>query len=221
MAAANVPAAKARVRGVILASRRKYVIQRFGEAAWEQVLQSLSPKGREALSGSIRSGGWYPLPLNAELDRAIAARLGGGPRSAYLAMGAFSAEQVLPSAYPFAIAAGDPVAMLRAIRQAGGRHFDPITIVHEEEGPGRYVVTFSGFVSNEANCQSNIGFFTRAVELCGGLDVRVTERSCTITGARADVYEIRWRPGPGPEPAAGTGAPPQVPADPQRIGTSR
>ncbi len=182
------------MRGIILANRRTFVVTTYGEEGWQEVLAALPPQARTKLSGSIRGGEWYGVPLNEQLDRAICTTLGGNDPSTYLRMGAASAERLLPEAYPFAVGSRQPLVMLRALRQGGARHWDPIVVEHQEVTPTHYRVRFSGFISNEPNCVSNIGFFTHAVELCGGRDVVVTESSCTRSGGAEDCYEICWEP---------------------------
>jgi hypothetical protein len=72
----------AHIGGSIILARRKFVLDRGGEALWERVLGHLPPEDARQLRRTLLVTGTCPLELNLRLDQAIAKEPYPGIRSA-------------------------------------------------------------------------------------------------------------------------------------------
>jgi len=185
-------ATQARIKGVVLTSRRDGVRAKYGMQGWRRLVESLGPESQRVLRNPIRATGWYPLALNEELDWAICNTLEGGDRTVFRRLGAHSAEVLMAVTYAAAVAKQSPTAFLRGVILQAPRYFDGLRAAVDEPAAGHLILRLSGIVSNEPNCESNLGFFVRGIELCGGRDVSGSELECTVKGAGSDIYEFRF-----------------------------
>ncbi len=188
-----------KVQGSLIKSRLLYVQMKHGIATLKRLLQSLGAGDRAALTKTVFVGEWYELGLLARLDAAILAELGATTPNLLEALGAFSAELniggtyesllqrdvegffqlaavVSPTFQTFGSARYEPEATTGAVR-AG-----TVCLAYDTPPPSQY-------------CQSGIGYFRRAAELCGGIDPKVAVTSCRREGAPECRFRITWRPG--------------------------
>ncbi len=182
------------MKGVVFTSRHNFVRSRYGPAAWQRVLEVLPPGSRKLLAKTVKSGDWYPLTLNEEVDRAICRVLAAGDPQIYRTMGAYSADLTIEGTSPGDVEARNPGGFLRAIDRYAPRYYDGSVAVVELPADGHGILRFYGIRSNEPNCESNLGYFGRGIELCGGRDVRAHENRCTRDGGKFDEYEFTWVP---------------------------
>ena len=195
-------AAQGRVKGFVLISRRDWVRTVHGRDAWDETLTAVGTDARSVLRRPLSAMGWYSLAVNEELDRALCRRFGKGEPRFFRELGAHSADLIVASTYPTAFRERDPMAFVRAVSGQAPRYYDGLQVRIEERGTGDIVLYFEGVRSNETNCLSNVGYYVRGIELCGGQQAQGDEEGCTRDGNLACVYRFRWRP-PVPEVAVG------------------
>ncbi len=187
----------ARIKGLILAARRNWIQGAHGRKALDAVLLQVPTSSREVLLRPIRATGWYPIAVNADLDWAICKVMGRGDHGIFRRLGAHSADLIVSSTYPGQVRSHDAAGFLAAVAHQAPRYYEGLSVVVERSGPGHSVLSFSGIVSNEPNCESNIGYYLRGIEICGGTAATGNELSCTAQGAASDRYEFRWTPDGG------------------------
>jgi uncharacterized protein (TIGR02265 family) len=186
---------ESRIKGHILLSRLSYVREVAGEAGLERVMAQLSPEERAALGGLILTVGWYPLELNLRLDAAIAATLSeGDPSQVFLAMGKASAEKNLHEAHAPYVRAGDPHFLLSKSDRIYATYYKSGYRTYERLGDTAAVLrTFKAETISGTDCLTVVGWYLRAIELCGGVEVKVTETQCRAKGAPHCEYHCEWK----------------------------
>jgi hypothetical protein len=185
-----------RVKGTLVLSRIKYLgVQ--GQGAVSAVRARLSEDDRVLLDGTmILPACWYPAGLLKRLDAAIADALASGRREAMLLdLGHFSADLNLgPTGVlrPY-VREDDPQALLREVPNihasqhgAGHRSYERLG----EHAAVIRTVSASGFEGDD--CLTTVGWLKRAIELCGGRDVEVSELRCLARGAPCCEYLCEW-----------------------------
>ncbi len=185
-----------RIKGIVFTSRREFVTNRWGAAGWDRVLASLGTESRRTLQGRLLGTSFYPLQLNDEVDRAICTALASGDVRIYREMGEYSANLHIPMSYAGPVSSKDPVAFLRAAASNAPKYYDAGTGEVEVRGPCYGILRLQGFQSTQTNCETNLGFFARGLELCGAIRVRPNEPVCSARGGWKDEYEFRWDPPP-------------------------
>ncbi len=185
----------ARIKGGVLISRLRFLRERGGEALVDRVTQRVTAEDREVLKGFLLPTSWYPLDLNLRLDHAIADEVSPkAPDQVFIEMGRASAQANLTAAQSMFVRVGDPHSLL-AQAPTIYRHY--YAVGHREyERLGEHaarVRTFDADSVTATDCLTIVGWHQRAIELCGGSDVRVVEEKCRARGADHCAYRCEWR----------------------------
>jgi hypothetical protein len=203
------PAGPSRIKGHILLSRLQYVRETVGEARLMEVLATLPAEDRAVLTGMILPVTWYPLDLNLRLDSAIATVLSPGDRSrVFLEMGRASAEQNLKGVHRPYLREGDPHFLLAAAPRIYAAYYAVGTRSYQRVGEQAALLRTEGAeIVSATDCLTVIGWHQRAIELCGGREVKVEETQCR---ARGGPKVCNWQdtlmpPGPGGSTGGGGG----------------
>jgi uncharacterized protein (TIGR02265 family) len=182
------------IKGNVILSRLKYVRERGGEEAFEKVLSRLSSDDQKALRGWILPIGWYPFDLNQRLDGAIAMVLSPGDKSqVFLEMGRASADANLAGAHKPYLKAGDPHFLLGNAERIYAAYYQIGHRAYEKTGERSGILrTFDAETFSATDCLTVVGWHVRAIELCGGKNVKVVETSCRARGGPHCEYEVSW-----------------------------
>lgn len=180
-----------RVKGGAILSRLAFVRDHAGEEGVQRVMARLPEEDRISCS-RILTGGWYPIELNERLDAAVAAEVGLGEK-VFLLMGAKSAEQNLAGPHRAMLSDGDPHGLLRRTPQIYQMYYDTGRRTYEQLGPGKAMLrTFDAPAASKHDCLTVVGWHHKAIEMCGGTSVRVTETKCRSRGAEFCEYLCEW-----------------------------
>jgi uncharacterized protein (TIGR02265 family) len=184
----------ARVKGSIIVSRLRWLRDRGGDALVAKVLSRLPPDEAKRLGEQILHVVWYPLELNLALDEAIAEELSpGDKRKVFLDMGRASADMNLTGPHKAFVKVGDPHALLGMAPQIYRSYYETGRRTYEKTGPKSGVLrTFEAEDGTPADCLTVVGWHVRAIELCGGTEVRVLETKCRSRGDDCCEYRCEW-----------------------------
>jgi uncharacterized protein (TIGR02265 family) len=187
-------AARSRIKGGVIKARLEFVRARAGEAGLAEVLGRLSREDQEVLRGWILPITWFPLELNLRLDDAIAAVLSPGDRErVFLEMGRASADSNLAGPHRPYLREGDPHFLLRAAPQIYSAYYNVGRRTYERTSDTSAVLrTYDAEDVTRTDCLTVVGWHERAIELCGGKDVRVTETRCRTRGDPCCEYHCQW-----------------------------
>lgn len=182
------------IKGSILRTRLALVDEIAPADGRDRVLARLSPGEREALT-SLLASAWYPFELGRSLDEAIVAELGGGRREFFEKLGEASAEKNLGPAgvHRGFLVPGDPHAFLAKAPLIYSYYYDQGRRDYEKTGEREAVLTtreaetFSG-----PDCLTVVGWYRRALEMCGATKPRVVEEECRATGGGVCRYRLSW-----------------------------
>lgn len=180
------------IKGMTLKSRIEYITLHFGAASVKKVFAKLKEKRGDDLSNKILATKWYPLQLQSDLDDIIRYDLANGDELIYQKLGAHSADMHYKEKYSGFLKDKDPFNVLKKSTFAFDLYFRPGKALCTKTGPKEIKIEVSLFKSTSKNCQTNIGFYKRAVELSGGKDVKVVERTCTGKGDGMCTFIISW-----------------------------
>jgi len=175
-----------------LLSRLSFIREQHGEDGVQRVLQRLSEEDRKACT-TILVGAWYPFDLNERVDDAIAAEMGMGEK-VFLLMGEKSAEQNLNGSHRAMLSVGDPHGLLRRTPQIYQMYYDVGRRTYEPAGEKKAVLrTYDAPTPSRHDCLTIVGWHRKAIEMCGGKDVRVTETKCRTKGGDVCEYVCEWQ----------------------------
>jgi uncharacterized protein (TIGR02265 family) len=179
------------VKGGAIKSRLEFVNERGGEAAVQRVLARLAEADRQTCA-QILTGKWYPFELNERLDEAIAAEMGIGEQ-VFLLMGEKSATHNLGASHRVFITDRDPHGLLRRAAQIYQMYYDTGRRTYEKVSETKArLITFDSATFSKHDCLTVVGWHRKAIEMCGGTKVRVTETKCRAKGADVCEYVCEW-----------------------------
>ena len=180
------------VKGAVLKSRLAFVEEHFGKDGAERVLQSLGPDDQRPLRMLFTSN-WYPFELGRRLDETIVSVLGGGRRELFERLGAASAEKNLSSLHRGYLTPGDPHAFLAKAPQIYAQYYETGRREYQRTGErSGALVTHDAQSFSEPDCLTVIGWYRKALELCGAQEVQVRETECRAKGGAVCRYEVSW-----------------------------
>lgn len=180
------------IKGAILKARLAFVEQHWGREGLERVIAALPDDDQRALR-TVLTVKWYPFPLGERLDAAIVSVLGGGKTEVFEALGVASADANLSSVHKQFLTPGRPHAFLAKAPQIYGFYYETGRRTYEQTGENAGVMTTHEAETFSApDCLSVIGWYRRALELCGAHGVAIDEDECRARGGQVCRYRIRW-----------------------------
>lgn len=180
------------IKGAILKSRIAFVRERFGEPGVERVRATLPADDQQALK-SILTVRWYPFEIGQRLDDAIVAVCGNGDPAFFKQLGAASADKNLTTLHRSLLSPGNPHAFLERARTIYALYYETGRREYRRTGDRSGVLTtFDAETFSAPDCQTVIGWYERALELCGALGVQVAETECRAAGGATCRYNVSW-----------------------------
>ena len=182
-----------RVKGNIIKAREAFVIERYGEQAWKDVLASLPPEDQKVFGGMILNIGWFDLAAAMRLDEAIVRVLGRGDARLFEEMGRASARENLGGVHQNLLSPGDPQTFMKKAQVIYSFYYDVGFRTYETTGPNSGIMTTHDAQTFSApDCATVVGWYKKALAMCGAKDVRISEVKCRARGDSVCQYEVEW-----------------------------
>jgi len=180
------------IKGAILKSRLAFVEEHFGKEGVRRVLAGL-PQDDQRTLRMLFTSNWYPFELGKALDDAIVRVLGEGKLEFFDRLGAASAEKNLASVHSGFLTKGDAHGFLAKspsfyslYYEAGRREYTPT-------GPNEGVfTTYDAQTFSAPDCLTVVGWYKKALEMCGIKGVKIVEEECRAKGGAVCRYRVRW-----------------------------
>lgn len=185
--------APTRIRGSVLKARLAFIEQIGGPGALERVLADLPEHHRAQLGGFLSSTGWFPLELGTHLDEAIVRVLGKGDPKYFERIGEASAEKNLNGPHREFLVPGDPQAFLAKAPVIYSFYYQGGSRSYEPTGPeSGVIVTRDAPHFSAPDCLTVVGWYRKALQMCGAHSVRVVEEECRAKGGKVCRYRVAW-----------------------------
>ncbi|HEX9185974.1 MAG TPA: DUF2378 family protein [Vicinamibacteria bacterium] len=182
------------VKGSVLRTRLAFVRDLAPEDGVDRVLERLTPSDRDVL-GSLLASAWYPFDLGSRLDEAIVQELGGGRAEFFEKLGEASADKNLGAGgvHRRFLVPGDPQAFLAKTPLIYSYYYDAGRRDYERAGEKEAVLTTHDSLTFSApDCLTVVGWYRRALEMCGAASPRVVEEECRAKGGAVCRYRLSW-----------------------------
>jgi len=180
------------VKGSILRARLAFAAEIAGADGVERVLARLPEEDRSHLKRVLATG-WYAFELGRRLDEAIVQELGGGRESFFEKLGEASADKNLTTVHKGFLASGDPHAFLARAPMIYSFYYDQGHREYERVGETEALLTtYDAETFSVADCATVVGWYRRALEMCGAQAPVVVEEECRARGGAVCRYRVRW-----------------------------
>ena len=180
------------IKGSVLKTRLAFIEQHAGRDGLAKLIATLPADDQRAL-GNVIAVSWYPFELGKRLDDAVVRELGRGRGDFFEKLGAASAEQNLATVHKGFLTKGDAHSFLakspaiyKLYYASGHREYSK---VGEREG---LLTTFDAETFSAPDCLTVVGWYRKALEMCGVGGVTINEESCRAKGGDACRYRFRW-----------------------------
>jgi uncharacterized protein (TIGR02265 family) len=182
-----------KVKGSVLKSRLEFIERQFGHEGLERVLSSLEPEDQKALQRIVPVA-WLDFETGKRLDDAIVSVLGGGRPEVFERLGEASAETNLGTVHAAFLAPGDPHGFLAKAPQIYRMYYQVGSREYERTGDTEGVLTTRDAETfSKPDCLTVVGWYRRALEMCGARNVRVVEEECRARGGAVCRYRVSWQ----------------------------
>lgn len=183
-----------KIKGNIIAARRDFVKEHFGEKGWSDVLAALPEIDRQPLQGTILPTTWFPFEIGDRLDKAIVAVLGHGDTKVFEDLGAKSAQKSLGQMHRTFLTPGDPQAFMKKADRIYHLYYDTGRREYRETGPNSgALTTFDAETFSAPDCLTVIGWYKEALRMCGATEVSAIEEECRANGGACCRYRFEWQ----------------------------
>jgi hypothetical protein len=180
------------IKGAVLKSRLAFVQDHAGKDGLERVLAALPDSDQRPLRMLFTSN-WYPFELGKRLDDAIVRVLGGGRPEFFERLGAASAEKNLSSVHSGYLTRGDAHGFLGKSPSIYSLYYESGRREYTPAGPNEGVLTtYDAETFSAPDCLTVVGWYRKALEMCGVRGVRISEEECRATGGAVCRYRVRW-----------------------------
>jgi uncharacterized protein (TIGR02265 family) len=183
------------IKGSVLRTRLALVEELDPKDGLARVLARLDEAERDALE-SLLASAWYPFELGKHLDEAIVEVLGGGRSEFFEKLGEASAEKNLGpgGVHRSFLVTGDPHAFLAKAPLIYSYYYDQGRRDYEKTGEHEALLTTRDASTFSApDCLTVVGWYRRALAMCGAQAPRVVEEECRAKGGSVCRYRVSWR----------------------------
>ena len=182
-----------KIKGSILKSRLEFVRNEYGEEGLSKIMDSL-PEEDQKILGRLVAVAWVDFEVGKRLDDAIVKALGGGSTRFFERLGEASADVNLGTMHSAFLAPGDPQAFLAKAPQIYRLYYDVGRREYESVGEREGVLTtYDAETYSKPDCLTVVGWYRKALELCGAKNVRIVEEECRATGGNVCKYRVTWQ----------------------------
>lgn len=180
------------IKGTVLKSRLAFVEEHAGAGGLQRVVAALSPEDQRELR-NVLPVKWYPFPLGERLDDAIVQVLAGGQPSFFIRLGEASAERNLATVHKGFVTPGHPQAFLAKAPVIYSMYYETGRRDYEKTGKNEAVLTTRDAETYSApDCLTVMGWYRKALQICGATAVQVREEECRAKGGAVCRYRVSW-----------------------------
>ena len=181
------------VKGAVLTSRLAFAEEHGGKDGLAKVVGSLPPDDQRTLR-IVFTSNWYPFELGKRLDDAIVKVLGGGRTDFFEKLGEASAVKNLGTLHSGYLTQGDPHAFLSKAPGIYDAYYETGHRVYEKTGEkSARLTTYDAETFSAPDCLTVVGWYKKALDMCGAKGVQVTEAECRAKGGKVCRYEVSWK----------------------------
>jgi len=179
-----------KVKGVMFAARREFLMKDIGERTYYAIVSKLSPATMRVAMHPV-AGEWYDFAAVVEYDRAIWEAC--HQRYPYILelIGAASAELGITRVFQ-KLDEAELYAFLEKLAQFHDEYQKYGRLVAERTPTGARMHYYDYSCYSRVFCASGNGFLLEAIMRHGGRDAEVVETKCHCRGDAVCVYEMTW-----------------------------
>ncbi len=186
----------AEIKGVLLNAWMELLKKRYGEEAVAQAFDTVNRKDPTLLSPFFLPTNWYPYSMLEGLRQVTRALATPTTHVLSVEVGRYMAEYVFTGVYR-TLLVKDPVKQLEKFPSIKEFFFqDTYDLEIDRTGETRCLVRYRYEASTSptrAICESLGGFWSKALELAGASDTKLTHPNCMLNGGPCCEFVLEWQ----------------------------
>ena len=192
----------ARVKGIAVLARLRFVKERYGDEGLEQLLRALPTEERTLIDEHLLPHEWAPFSLFVNVNQRADALFGRGDLALILEMGAYAARTALPTIFRPFLRFGSPKFLFSRASKIWNTHYDSGRLDLIEDSPRTARLRIEGFETpHTVHCHAILGWVREAIVLTGAVVQFAEETRCRTRGDPFCEISARWME-KGEQPAA-------------------
>lgn len=180
-----------KVKGIMFAGRKQFLQQMMGEAGFDALVGTLSPRTASYAKTPLASS-WCEFESIVEFDRAVYNQLKKDVPHVLGLIGAASAELGIGKVYK-SLDETELVTFFENYTRFHSQYLKFGRVDFEKTADGGRMVYHDYPCYSPVFCASAIGFFAEAILRHGGKDPEVVEKSCFTRGDDTCTFQMTWR----------------------------
>jgi len=181
------------ISGSVLLDTIKAVKARRGDEELANILVHLDGEAKRIFNAPIESWKWYPVDAFVGFLETDIRETADGDRTVLIERSKKVIESQLYGIYKFLVKLGSPKFVINRIATIHASYFQGIQIIPEIEDGSRATIKYIGFESHHDIMEYVvIGFFLKALEVCGARDISVSFSVPISQGAAYSEVTIAW-----------------------------
>jgi len=183
----------AKIKGPILVSLKKFVLDRFGKEGLKKFLESFPEDERNSLEMPLALG-WYDLSLVIKALHHLKDVLGKGNRELVRQFGYFDVEQDLNFFQRVFLSLANPAYALEKSAEYWSRFCDwgnwKVTRIDKNHAKGELI---GCPIIDGLYCLELTSYLYRMWELIGARDINISHEQCRARGDKSCIWSASWR----------------------------
>jgi len=179
------------VRGIACISILKYLRERKGEKAVEEVLAGLEPEEKASLQ-NIKPKDWASYDTMTKVWYSILDIMGGDKEETSKILARYIAEDNIKWFLQLYLAFATPEKIMKKIPTLWKMYFDKGEVITEKLEKGLCISKAVNYTPRPYSCICGIEWTRYALEKCGAKNIRIKEIKCIRKGDDCCEFESRW-----------------------------
>jgi hypothetical protein len=183
------------VKGEAILSLPIFIINNFGQRAYDRWFEALSPEAQGVFRSSIDKNEWFPLgqAMSNPTIKICDLFYNGSLKGAY-ECGRFSAEYGLKGVYRVLVKMSSPTVLVKKASGILTGYYRPSALKVVEHGKGFGILHITEFPECDKYIEQRIaGWIARAVEICGVTKVGVAVTKSLTESDPYTEFRITWK----------------------------
>lgn len=183
-----------RIKGSALIPMTEFIKKNHGQGGLEKWLNALSTEAKETFSGNILSSAWYDLKTQvAEPTEAYCKLFSNGDVKGAWELGRFSADFGLKGIFRVFVKFGSPKFIINRASTILPKYYEGAVIKVVETNTTEVLIQITQFSGLDPTVEARIGgWMERALEICGGKDVKLILVRSMTKGAPMTEFKATW-----------------------------
>ena len=183
-----------KVKGVALLSRIQMLRDKFGQEAYDQVMQGVTAETRALLTGgALLSSSWYDADSFKDLNQTIFRVMRAKEPDIMQKLGEFTAELSLSTIHKVKVKENAPEETIKRVPGLWSAFHDTGDIEITNVGPGEIIMTMKNYgLPHREFCQNLLGWARKLISLSGGKNATAVETICVTRGDEHCEIHIKW-----------------------------